>query len=641
MSDSNAPVTFATMGLLPAIIETLNELDYETPTPVQMQTIPLLLSGRDVIGQAQTGSGKTAAFSLPILSRLKPGQHGVQALIMTPTRELALQVASAMETYAQRLRGVKVAAVYGGAPMDPQIRALHRGVDIVVGTPGRIIDHLERGTLKLENVHFAVLDEADQMLKMGFIEDVEHILSHIPTDSQRALFSATMPDPIYRIAKKSLREPATIDIESSAETMPSIEQRVIRTTEREKIAALTRLLETESFDAAIIFARTQARAAEVAESLITLGFTAEPLHGGLNQAMRERVISRLRSGALRIVVATDVAARGIDVDRITHVINFDIPFDVESYVHRIGRTGRAGREGIAYLLVNPPERRMLMSIERFINQRLTIVDLPGPADVARAREEAFRARIVEAQNDKDMDFYASVVTRWAEQLELDPVRIAAAAIRLATGEKSFVPPPPAPARVVHPNRAYNEAPPARGFKDSPPPRDRREAPQERRPVGRLDDLDTRPVQGGRSFDERPYDSPPPSFDRGPRRSGEVEPGMVRIFLSAGRQNGVRPQEVVAAIAGQSGITGRDIGYIDIHDRATYVDIRQDVVDNVVGLEQIDIGNRRAVIRVARPDSPPPQSDRRAGGPPPRFGNGGPRGGSRGGYNDARGPRSRR
>lgn len=566
--------SFTELGLNSLLLETLNGLNYEAPTPVQARTIPALLQGRDLIGQAQTGSGKTAAFSLPMLHNIEPDGH-VRGLILTPTRELALQVADALESYAKKLK-VRIAAVYGGAPIDVQFRALKRGADIVVGTPGRIIDHLERGSLKLDQVQMAVLDEADQMLKMGFIEDVEHILSHIPETSQRVLFSATMPGPIHRIARRSLRDPVNIEIETSDETAPSIQQRVIRVRDADKMRTLCGLLEVADFEAAIIFARTQVRCTEVAEQLVSLGFPSEGLHGGMNQNMRERVVQRLRSGQLRIIVATDVAARGIDVESITHVINLDIPFDVESYVHRIGRTGRAGREGTSYLFVTPSERRLLMSIERYTGQQIDVVDPPSNKDVAMARARSFfRALAGQTEDDKGLAFYEGLFNQWAEELEVDAARLGAVLIRMAAGDRSLEPAP------------------------EPPVRSRRLEQRDSMP---RDDFRERAPRGGRGRDDA---------GDGPAHITH-EPGMVRLFLGTGRRNQTTPSMIVGALANGAGIDGRDIGRIEIQDRATFVDVKAEVAEAVITMETVAMGHRMVPITLARPDSGDRSGD--AGGP---------------------------
>ncbi|MEO8033361.1 MAG: DEAD/DEAH box helicase, partial [Acidobacteriota bacterium] len=376
MTEATAETTFASLGLSEALVQTLGDLGYEAPTPIQARTIPALLAGKDIIGQAQTGTGKTAAFSLPLLQQLDPSKKETQALILAPTRELAMQVAEAMHSYAKRIPGVTILPVYGGAPIVPQMKHLQRGAQIVVGTPGRLIDHLDRKTLDLSHVRFVVLDEADEMLKMGFIEEVERMLSLVATPRQVALFSATMPEAIARIAQKHLVKPERVQLEHRSVAAPAIEQRFLNISEGQKLDVLTQILELESAEAVLVFRRTKNGAAELAEKLSARGYAAEPMHGDMTQAMRESVIRRLRNGQIELVVATDVAARGLDVEQITHVINYDVPHDVEAYVHRIGRTGRAGRTGLATLFITPRERRMMREIERFTGTQIKPMKMP-------------------------------------------------------------------------------------------------------------------------------------------------------------------------------------------------------------------------------------------------------------------------
>lgn len=434
--------TFEGLGLSPALVETLKELGYETPTPIQMQSIPHLLTGRDVIGQAQTGTGKTAAFALPILQQLDLTSNTVQALLMTPTRELAIQVAEAIHTYSKRIGRVRVMPIYGGDPISKQISRLRGGIQIVVGTPGRIMDHLRRGTLDLQGVKMVALDEADEMLKMGFIDDVEWILSQVPKPRQIALFSATMPKEVRRIADRHLVEPANVEIRLKARTVPLIDQHYIQVPEQQKLNALTHLLETEgsSGEATLIFARTKVRVADIAEKLEARGYAAEAMHGDMNQSQRENVVRRIKTGELEIVVATDVAARGLDVERISHVINFDIPYDEESYVHRIGRTGRAGRKGKAIVFVTPREGRMLQQIERFTGQRITSMKMPTRADVAARRMALFKERILKSFETDGMEAYLSLVEEIVEESGRDLAEVAAAALRLASSDRPVVVP---------------------------------------------------------------------------------------------------------------------------------------------------------------------------------------------------------
>ncbi|HEX6863504.1 MAG TPA: DEAD/DEAH box helicase, partial [Thermoanaerobaculia bacterium] len=366
--ETDVTESFESLGLSEPILKAIAEVGYEAPTPIQAKTIPAMMAGRDLIGQAQTGTGKTAAFAIPILEKIDPSSPEVQALVLAPTRELAIQVAEAVHTYSKHLGRIGVIPVYGGQPIQLQLKRLQRGVHVVVGTPGRIMDHLRRGTLRLDALRIVVLDEADEMLRMGFIDDVEWILAQAPPERQTALFSATLPREVRRIAERHLKKPVSIEIERPTLTVPAIEQRYLNVSPQQKLDALTRILETEPTEAVLIFTRTKTGAAELSERLQGRGYAAEAMHGDMNQAQRESVIRRLKAGQVEIVVATDVAARGLDVERITHVVNYDIPNDVEAYVHRIGRTGRAGRSGVAVLFVQPRERRMMAEIERYTGQ---------------------------------------------------------------------------------------------------------------------------------------------------------------------------------------------------------------------------------------------------------------------------------
>ena len=440
-------MTFAKLGLEAPLLQTLATLGYEAPTPIQERTIPLLLEGRDVLGQAQTGTGKTAAFALPMLQKIDPKKHETQALILTPTLELAMQVAEAIHSYAQGMRGVSVLPVYGGAPIVHQLKMLQRGVQIVVGTPGRLIDHLDRKTLKLDRIRMIVLDEADEMLKMGFIDDVERILGSAPEGRQVALFSATMPPEIARIAQRHLANAARVEIEHKAVNAPAIEQRFLNVSEAQKLDVLTTLLEAEENDAVLVFRRTKNGAAELAERLVARGFAAEAMHGDMNQRERESVIKRLRSGKIELVVATDVAARGLDVEKITHVVNYDIPYDVEAYVHRIGRTGRAGRSGVATLLVTPRERRMMKEIERFTRTAMKPMKMPTKADVAMKRVAGLKDQIRKNLSE-DLDLYLQLIEELVEEGPHDIAEVAAAAAKVAAAEGGRVADaPPASTRL--------------------------------------------------------------------------------------------------------------------------------------------------------------------------------------------------
>ncbi|MBN9103412.1 MAG: DEAD/DEAH box helicase [Propionibacteriaceae bacterium] len=441
MPETTPDSGFAGLGLDERLLRTVRELGYEDPTGIQSATIPLLLAGRDVVGLAQTGTGKTAAFALPILQRLNPKAKTPQALVLAPTRELALQVCEAFESYAAHLGGVHVLPVYGGQGYGVQLSALARGVQVVVGTPGRIIDHLDRGTLDLDKLRFVVLDEADEMLNMGFAEDVESILSRTPAGRQVALFSATMPPQIRKLAKGYLDDPAEVVVAGKTRTAPNVTHRYLLLGHQQKVEALTRLLEIENFEAMIVFVRTKNETETLAEKLRARGFSAAAISGDIVQAQRERTIGQLRDGKLDILVATDVAARGLDVDRVSHVVNFDIPTDVESYVHRVGRTGRAGRSGDAISLVTPRERRLLVAIERSTGQRLSQVQMPSAEDVNATRLTRFDDEITAALASDRLDFFRDVISHYVTEFDVPEVDVAAAlALQLQGAEPLLLEP---------------------------------------------------------------------------------------------------------------------------------------------------------------------------------------------------------
>ena len=422
------------MGLAAPVVEALNGAGYETPTHIQAETIPALLDGRDVLGRAPTGTGKTAAFALPLISRLEPNAKDVQVLVLAPTRELAIQVAEAFQRYAGKQRGFHVLPLYGGQAYVPQIKALKRGAQVVVGTPGRVMDHMRKGTLKLDSLRALVLDEADEMLRMGFIDDVEWVLEQTPPTRQIALFSATMPAPVERIARRHLQDPHEVEIRGRATTASTIRQRYWLVSGLHKLDALTRILEVEPFDGVIIFVRTKTATQDLAERLEARGYRASALNGDMPQAAREQMLSRLKRGTLDILVATDVAARGIDVDRISHVINFDIPYDSEAYVHRIGRTGRAGRHGEAILFVAPRERRMLATIERATGQKIERLELPSTEIVNNQRIANFKQRIADVLAEGELEFLQSIVEAFEQEHDVPATEIAAALARMALGD---------------------------------------------------------------------------------------------------------------------------------------------------------------------------------------------------------------
>ena len=525
--------TFADLGLKAPILEALNDLGYEKPSPIQAECIPHLLGGRDVLGMAQTGSGKTAAFSLPLLNNLDPELKAPQILVLAPTRELAVQVAEAMTDFSKHMRGVNVVALYGGQRYDVQLRALRQGPQIVVGTPGRLLDHLKRGTLDLSKLSGLVLDEADEMLRMGFIEDVETIMAQIPEGHQTALFSATMPEAIRRITRRFMKEPQEVRIQSSVTTRPDISQSYWTVWGMRKNEALVRFLEAEDFDAAIIFVRTKNATLEVAEALERSGYSSAALNGDMNQSLREQTLERLKDGRLDILIATDVAARGLDVERISLVVNYDIPMDSESYVHRIGRTGRAGRAGRALLFVENRERRLLRNIERTMKLTIPEAELPNAELLGKRRLEKFAAKVQQQLESSDLDQYRALLSQiqpTAEGEELDMETLAAALLKMAQGERTLIVPPDAPMR------------PKREFRDRDDRFERRGDRNDRSPRG------DRPERGG---EDRPR--------RERREAGDME--LYRIEV--GRDDGVEVRHIVGAIANEGDISSRYIGNIKL------------------------------------------------------------------------------
>lgn len=517
--------TFADLGLKAPILEALNDLGYEKPSPIQAECIPHLLGGRDVLGMAQTGSGKTAAFSLPLLNNLDPELKAPQILVLAPTRELAVQVAEAMTDFSKHMRGVNVVALYGGQRYDVQLRALRQGPQIVVGTPGRLLDHLKRGTLDLSKLSGLVLDEADEMLRMGFIEDVETIMAQIPEGHQTALFSATMPEAIRRITRRFMKEPQEVRIQSSVTTRPDISQSYWTVWGMRKNEALVRFLEAEDFDAAIIFVRTKNATLEVAEALERSGYSSAALNGDMNQSLREQTLERLKDGRLDILIATDVAARGLDVERISLVVNYDIPMDSESYVHRIGRTGRAGRAGRALLFVENRERRLLRNIERTMKLTIPEVELPNAELLGKRRLEKFAAKVQQQLESSDLDQYRALLAKMQPEEELDIETLAAALLKMAQGERPLILPPDAPMR---PKREFRD-------RDDRGPRDR-------------NDRGPRNDRGGE--------------DR-PRRERSDVGDMQLYRIEVGRDDGVEVRHIVGAIANEGDISSRYIGNIKL------------------------------------------------------------------------------
>ncbi len=533
--------TFADFGLDERLVRAVRDLGYEHPSPIQAATIPPLLQGRDVVGLAQTGTGKTAAFALPILSQLDPKQKTPQALVLAPTRELALQVCEAFESYSAKMPGVRVLPVYGGQGYGVQLSALRRGVHVVVGTPGRIMDHLEKGTLDLSELRFLVLDEADEMLKMGFAEDVETILADTPADKHVALFSATMPSQIRRISKKYLDDPIEVTVKASKQTTPNITQRYLMVSYPQKVDALTRILEVENFEGMIVFVRTKNETETLAEKLRARGFSAMAINGDIVQAQRERTVGQLKSGKLDILVATDVAARGLDVERISHVVNYDIPTDTESYTHRIGRTGRAGRSGDAISFVTPRERHLLRAIEKANKNTLTQMHLPSVDDVNATRLSRFDDDITEALASEKVDFFRDVVAHYVDEYNVPEVDVAAALAVVLRGDQPLLL-EPEPERPRFQDRDRSDRGPRTDHGDRGP-----------RGGG-----GNRADGGGKGWqrEERPGRS-------SDSRRGRSDVSYATYRIEVGKRQRVEPRQIVGAIANEGGLGREDFGHIDI------------------------------------------------------------------------------
>ena len=525
---------FSELGLSKSVLKALNEVGYETPTPIQAQTIPLMLEGRDLLGQAQTGTGKTAAFALPILSTLDAKQKLPQVLVLVPTRELAIQVAEAFKTYAAGNKQFQVLPIYGGQEYSGQIRSLKRGVHVAVGTPGRVMDHIRRNTLDLSELKTLVLDEADEMLRMGFIDDVEWILEQTPDKRQIALFSATMPKPIRRIANKYLKDPQEITIEVKTATADTIRQRYWPVNNKSKLDALTRILEAETFDGIIIFVRTKTATVELSEKLEARGYACTPLNGDIAQNQRERTITRLKKGQLDIIVATDVAARGLDVERISHVINYDIPHDTESYIHRIGRTGRAGRSGEAILFITPREKRLLHSIEKATKKKIEVMEPPSTDMINDRRISRFKQNITETLQSEDINMFCQLIEEYHQEHDVEVVKIAAALARLTQGDEPFLL-----------NKKLQTV-----------------------------DFSADNVRGDSNRKERRSSS---------RRDSNTtaEQGMTRYRIEVGHSHEVKPGNIVGAIANEGNIDSQFIGRIQIMDDHSFVDLPQGLSKDVI------------------------------------------------------------
>jgi ATP-dependent RNA helicase DeaD len=557
-TDISTTITFDDLGLPAELTAVLTQLGYEEPTPIQQEAIPPLLLGRDLVGQAATGTGKTAAFALPLLQRLAAQGRGRQpvALVLVPTRELAMQVAEAAHKYGRGV-GARVLPIYGGQPIVRQLRALSHGVDIVVATPGRALDHLRRGTLPMDGIQCIVLDEADEMLDMGFAEDIEALLGAAPADRQTILFSATMPARIDAIARRHLRDPVRISIASprvaEGETA-QVRQTAYIVRRAHKVAALGRILDIEAPDAAIVFCRTRTEVDELTETLSARGYTAEALHGGMSQEQRDRVMGRLRTGTAELLIATDVAARGLDIEHLTHVVNFDVPSAPEAYVHRIGRVGRAGRAGVAITLAEPREHRLLKQIERIVKRKIPVAKVPTAADLRSRRLEVTRTAVRETLLEGDFDQFRAVVESLADEFDVMDVALAAVKLAFSQGEAG------------DDEQDIPEAGPAEGDRSSRPGQQRGGPGGARGGTGR----------GGRARNAAP---------------------AARLFFGAGRGAGIRPQDLVGAIANEAGIPGREIGAIEISERHSIVEVAEDVADMVINaMRATTLKGRKVTVR---------------------------------------------
>ncbi|RTR31695.1 DEAD/DEAH box helicase [Shewanella atlantica] len=583
--------TFRELGLAEPLLRALDELGYEKPTPIQAASIDPLMAGKDILGQAQTGTGKTGAFALPLLNSIDPNTNSPQILVLAPTRELAVQVAEAFGSYAKFMKGLHVLPIYGGQSMHQQLNALRRGPQIIVGTPGRVMDHMRRGTLKLESLKAMVLDEADEMLKMGFIDDIEWILEHTPKQRQLALFSATMPEQIKRVANKYLDQPVHVKIAATTTTVETIEQRFVQVSQHNKLEALVRVLEVEKTEGIIIFVRTRNSCVELAEKLEARGYASSPLHGDMNQQARERAVDQLKRGKLDIIIATDVAARGLDVERIGHVVNYDIPYDTEAYVHRIGRTGRAGRTGMAILFVTHREMRMLRTIERATKSRISPMDVPSPETVTERRLSRLGEQVSEIIAKDSLDFMKGAVAQLCQQLEVDTDILAAALLQQVQKDRPLQLP------SIHERQ--------RDSRDDRNSRDRNE-------------------RGSRDRGDRPRrESRPTPSNLGKADSLKDNPDvkMCRYIIDVGRDNGVGVGNIVGAVANEANIDSRYIGQIQLFDQVTAIDLPDGMPKDVLQhLKKVRVCGRPLNIREAEGaelpaggDSRPPRRPRKPSG----------------------------
>ena len=559
MSQTDTIPAFRELGLSNSVLEALDDIGYETPSPIQAEMIPYVMEGRDVLGQAQTGTGKTAAFALPILSQIDITVKTPQVLVLAPTRELAIQVSEAFQKYASKMKGFHVLPIYGGQDYRGQIRQLERGVHVVVGTPGRVMDHIRRKTLNLDSLKTLVLDEADEMLRMGFIDDVEWVLEQIPEKRQIALFSATMPKQIHTIAQKYLQNPKEITIKVKTTTAETITQRYWMVSGHHKLDALTRILEAEPFDAIIIFVRTKNATVELAEKLEARGYSSAALNGDIQQNQREKTIDKLKQGKIDILIATDVAARGLDVPRISHVINYDVPYDTESYVHRIGRTGRAGRQGDAILFLAPREKRMLQQIERATRQKITMLEMPSTEVINNKRIARFTQNISDTLASEELGFYSSILEKYQQEHNIPAIEIAAALAKMVQGDEPLL--------------------------LSNKPEAQRSQRTDRESKGTHDDR----FGGEKGRGER----------RPSRRdSHEKEEGMQTYRIEVGHNHGVKPGNIVGAIANEAGIDSKHMGRIQINDDYSTIDLPEGMPKDIfMELKSVRVAGQKLNITV--------------------------------------------
>ena len=591
-------LTFKDLNLPSELLQAIEKVGYENPSPIQAESIPLLLDGHDLLGQAQTGTGKTAAFALPMLANIDVEANYPQLLVLAPTRELAIQVAEAFQVYASFSKKIRVLPIYGGQSYDNQIRQLKRGVQVIVGTPGRVIDHIQRKTLKLDQLKFLVLDEADEMLRMGFIDDVELILSHAPKERQTALFSATMPPQIKKISQRYLNNPKHVKIESKVSTAPSIRQRYCQVAGHHKLEALTRILEVEQFDGVIVFVRTKTATLELADKLSARGYDVEALNGDIPQKSRERTVERLKSGNIDILIATDVVARGLDVERVSHVINFDIPYDTESYVHRIGRTGRAGRSGDAILFISHREKRLLFQIEKATNQKIDQMAIPSISDINESRLGRFKTSVIEATKDDSIQSLIPIIDAIKAEAEVDAEVLMAALAKIAQGDE--------PLLLKEGDRPdLNAMPERRERSDSFGGRERGGRNGER---GRGGERGDRGGRGGERGERRPRERTTP------------DAGMKRFRIDVGHVHHVKPGNIVGAIANEANISSKNIGAIEIYDTYSTVDLPAGMpTETKEQLSGTRVAGQRLAIREWS-EKPPARSGKDGGSdrPKPNF-----------------------